>query len=167
MPEQIIPRAKAIQLMRKAHYTARLFSKDPRKKVACIFVSPKSFATLAESWNGFVRGWSGDTPETWANREATLRAPVRHAERNAIDFSARHGVALEGAICISTFMPCRECCASLAQVGVSAIITMRPNLAVTKWAESIQDSLSIIEDLKIPLMMLEPDEVVELPALVE
>lgn len=150
---------KALNFMRKALFSARLFSKDPSTKVFCIMLDSVTHATLAESWNGFVKGWKGDTPETWSNRELKMRAPVRHAERNAIDFSARNGVKLEGSICIVTFMPCRECAASLAQIGVTGIVTMRPDYDHPRWGESFRDSKALIDDLEIPIYFLDPEEV--------
>lgn len=161
---EFIRKDKAILLMKKALNTASLFSKDPNRKVSCLMVRPGNLATLAESWNGFVAGWSGDTPENWASQEAKARAPVRHAERNAIDFSARNGVALEGAIAVVTYMPCRDCAASLAQVGISGIVTITPDFNHHRWGESFRDSLALIEDLKLPILFLKPEEVVTLPS---
>lgn len=160
---EFIRRDKAVLLMQKALHTASLFSKDPNRKVCCLMVKPGNLSTLAESWNGFVAGWSGDTPENWSSQEAKSRGPVRHAERNAIDFSARNGVALEGAIAIVTYMPCRDCAASMAQVGISGIVTIQPDFEHHRWGESFKDSLSLIQDLKIPILFLDPKELVSLP----
>lgn len=161
---EFIRRDKAVLQMKKALHTASLFSKDPNRKVACLMVKPGNFSVLAESWNGFVAGWSGDTAETWSSQEAKSRAPVRHAERNAIDFSARNGVALEGAIAIVTYMPCRDCAASLAQVGISGIVTITPDFNHHRWGESFRDSYNLIQDLKLPILFLDPEEVISLPS---
>lgn len=47
---------------------------------------------------------------------------AQHAERNAIDFAARHGLSLEGSVLYVTHMPCEQCAGSLLNVGVIRVI---------------------------------------------
>jgi len=51
---------------------------------------------------------------------------AQHAERNAIDFAARHGLQLEGSDLHVTHMPCEQCAGSLLNVGINTIFYMHP-----------------------------------------
>ena len=47
---------------------------------------------------------------------------AEHAERNAIAFAARHGVALEGTEMYVTHMPCVDCAKSIINAGITRVI---------------------------------------------
>lgn len=47
---------------------------------------------------------------------------ANHAERNGIDFAARHGISLEGSELHVTHMPCPTCAGSLLNVGVKRVV---------------------------------------------
>lgn len=47
---------------------------------------------------------------------------AEHAERNAIAFAARHGVALEGCDLYVTHMPCLPCSMAVVNAGVKRVI---------------------------------------------
>lgn len=49
-----------------------------------------------------------------------------HAERNAIAFAARHGVALEGSTMTVTHMPCAACAMSIINAGIKEVVYLRP-----------------------------------------
>lgn len=49
-----------------------------------------------------------------------------HAERNAIDWSARRGVATEGLIMYTTDAPCVACSKSIIQSGIKKVVYDRP-----------------------------------------
>lgn len=51
---------------------------------------------------------------------------AQHAERNAIDFAAKHGLSLEGSTLHVTHMPCEQCAGSLLNVGVELVIYLQP-----------------------------------------
>jgi dCMP deaminase len=51
---------------------------------------------------------------------------AQHAERNAIDFAAKHGLSLEGSTLHVTHMPCEQCAGSLLNVGVALVIYLQP-----------------------------------------
>lgn len=48
-----------------------------------------------------------------------------HAERNLIDFAARHGIRLEGAEMILTDTPCAQCAGSIINAGIISVIAAR------------------------------------------
>lgn len=47
---------------------------------------------------------------------------AEHAERNAIAFAARHGVALEGTEMHVTHMPCLACAMSIINAGIETVV---------------------------------------------
>jgi len=60
-------------------------------------------------------------------RDVLHGCPIaNHAERNGIDFAARHGISLEGSEVHVTHMPCPTCAGSLLNVGVKRVIYKVP-----------------------------------------
>lgn len=51
---------------------------------------------------------------------------AEHAERNAIAFAARYGVALAGSSLYVTHMPCLSCAMSIINAGVKEVHYVRP-----------------------------------------
>lgn len=51
---------------------------------------------------------------------------AEHAERNAIAFSARYGVALDGCEMHVTHMPCKACAMSIINAGVTRVVYKHP-----------------------------------------
>ena len=49
-----------------------------------------------------------------------------HAERNAIDWAARHGVTLLGSELVTTDTPCLSCAGSIINAGICAVWSVRP-----------------------------------------
>ena len=49
-----------------------------------------------------------------------------HAERNAIDWAARHGVALLGSELVTTDTPCLSCAGSIINACICAVWSVRP-----------------------------------------
>lgn len=49
-----------------------------------------------------------------------------HAERNAIDWAARHGIRLEGAELVTTDTPCWQCAGSIINAGIISVVAVRP-----------------------------------------
>ena len=45
-----------------------------------------------------------------------------HAEQNAINFAARHGIAIEGATIYTTTYPCSWCAKSIVNAGVTRVV---------------------------------------------
>lgn len=58
-----------------------------------------------------------------ATKRACLTAA--HAERNAIDWAARHGIRLEGAELVTTDTPCYQCAGSIINAGIVGVISVR------------------------------------------
>lgn len=50
---------------------------------------------------------------------------AQHAERNCIDWAARHGIRLEGAELVSTDTPCYQCAGSIINAGILSVVSLR------------------------------------------
>lgn len=48
-----------------------------------------------------------------------------HAERNAIDWAARHGIRLEGSEIVTTDTPCASCAGSIINAGIVRVVALR------------------------------------------
>lgn len=51
---------------------------------------------------------------------------AQHAERNCIDWAARHGIRLEGAELVTTDTPCWDCAGSVINAGLQSVVSLRP-----------------------------------------
>lgn len=49
-----------------------------------------------------------------------------HAERNALNFAARHGVRVEGATLYTTVSPCIPCCYDILACGIVRVVYHQP-----------------------------------------
>lgn len=49
-----------------------------------------------------------------------------HAERNAIDWAARYGLALDGSELVVTDTPCAQCAGSIINAGIRSVVAKRP-----------------------------------------
>lgn len=70
-----------------------------------------------------------------------------HAETNAIAFSARHGVAIEGATLYATHMPCVSCSQLIINSGIRRVIYVEP-YRVTDGRELLEAAAIDIEAWK-------------------
>ena len=95
-------------------------SKDPSTKVGSIIVGPDR-NVLTTGFNGFPRGVL-DTEERLNDRKTKL-ALIAHAERNAMDQAARHGISLRGStLYVTPIPPCAECAKSIIQSGIVRVV---------------------------------------------
>lgn len=105
--------------------TIATWSKDPRKKVGAVLVSPNN-SIISTGYNGFPRDMY-DPPSAYEDREYK-KARVVHAEMNAILQAARNGVRVEDSVLFVTLFPCRECAKAIANSGISEVHYRYSNL---------------------------------------
>lgn len=134
-----------------------LRSKDRDTKLGCVIVG-KDKEVRSMGYNGFVRG---------ANDEVACRYErpekyhwFEHAERNAIYNAARCGTPLDGCTAYIGLCPCIECTRALIQVGIKEIVVDRiaDELRATKdtkWTESHQRSLLLLNEVGVKLRRVE------------
>ena len=95
------------------------------RKVGAVIVTP-DMRSLSGGFNGVPSGFPH--PITCARKEAGVTSgkcldmcPCAHAESNAIDNAARHGVAIKGAYLYCTTKPCVFCMGRIANAGISKV----------------------------------------------
>lgn len=120
--------------MEFAHLAASR-STCPRRHVGAVLVRDSQI--LATGYNGAVRGAPHcDDVGCLLDAQGSCQRTV-HAELNAIDQAAKHGVSVEGATLFVTDAPCLTCAKSLAQVGIRAVVVDR--------AYGASDGLDLLE----------------------
>jgi len=135
-------------------------SKDNSTKVGCVIVGQDN-GVLSTGFNGFPRGVT-ETEEEWVKKvsywdQGELVKPVpgsfdrwgrpqkyswvEHAERNAVYYAARHGIALNGAKAYLNWdpRPCADCTRAFIQAGIVEIIG--PNIPFTGKGSGVNYSL--------------------------
>lgn len=58
---------------------------------------------------------------------------AQHAERNLIDFCARHGIKLLGAEMYTTDTPCLTCAGSIVNAGILSVVAFQPYRVMDGW----------------------------------
>lgn len=95
------------------------------RRVGAVIVSPDN-RSLTDGFNGVPTGFPH--PTTCARKEANIPSgqcldmcPCAHAESNAIDNAARHGVCIKGAYLYCTTKPCVFCMGRIANAGIKKV----------------------------------------------
>ena len=84
-----------------------------KTKVGCVLVKDKHI--ISTGYNGTPKGTDNETRCSNGNTLDT----VIHAEMNAVLWAKQ---SLEGAICYTTFYPCKRCAIYLYQAGIKEIV---------------------------------------------
>lgn len=92
-----------------------------------------------------------DTTHTQKCRgEDIQRCKAQHAERNCIDWAARHGIRLEGSELVSTDTPCHQCAGSIINAGIRSVVSLR-SYRLTEGVEMLHSAgvtCSLFEDVR-------------------
>lgn len=95
------------------------------RKVGAVFVHDK--VPLMSGFNGVPPGYPH--PKTCPRIEAGCKSgegldkcPCNHAERNAVNLAAKHGIVLRGSTLYCTARPCSGCIGDMAVVGIKRVI---------------------------------------------
>lgn len=88
----------------------------PRKSVGAVIV--RDHRIIATGYNGSPSGWDQCNEVGCHMVDGHCKRAI-HAEKNALLYAARHGIALRGATCYVTVRPCLDCFQSLAVAGVN------------------------------------------------
>jgi len=85
--------------------------------------TPKGFQNCSERFPNLIerprKTWSTDERD---EHHAFSEAHEIHAEENAINFAARHGLSIEGSDVYCTLQPCNRCLKMLCAPGIKRII---------------------------------------------
>lgn len=133
-------------------FAAAVKSKDSRQKVGCVVVGPFN-NILTTGFNGFPRGVQ-ETDERMLDKTTKLLF-IAHAERNAMDQAARHGISLHAATMFVTKHPCNECAKSIIQAGIQRVVCPPLN-ADSSWSESARLAKTMLDEAQVVLHILQP-----------
>jgi dCMP deaminase len=148
-----IPPAFDVCCMKQVYLAAER-SKDPRTKIGAVLVREKN--VIGTGYNGFARKVN-DSPDRY-NDKPTKYKFVVHAEDNAILTCARLGIPTLGSVLYTNGIPCRECCKSVIQGGITEIVVHKqwPNLTHSQaWVDSIKDSTTMLGEADITIRWLD------------
>lgn len=132
-------------------FAAAVKSKDSRQKVGCVVVGPFN-NILTTGFNGFPRGVT-ENDERMLNK-ATKLLFIAHAERNAMDQAARHGISLHGSTMFVTKHPCNECAKSIIQAGIRRVVCP-PLDEGSSWTESSRLAKTMLDEAEVVLHVMQ------------
>lgn len=112
-----------------------------RLKVGVVF--SREGRIVVNGYNGAPRG----LPHCNHTMADTKCENAEHAERNAIAFAARHGLALEGTEVHCTHAPCLDCARALINVGITKL-TYEKEYRLT-------EGLSLLRSVGIPCIQVD------------
>lgn len=92
-----------------------------RRQVGAVVADHRG-VILSTGYNGALSGF----PHCAPHNDYDPCETSSHAERNAVYFAARRGVALEGAQVVSTDAPCVACAKAMIQSGIVKVTYWRP-----------------------------------------
>lgn len=125
------------------------WSKDPRRKVGCVFVRDGK-REVAKGYNGLPGSLSDSLDRL---RDPTFKDKViLHAEKNAIIYAAKYGISPQGCTAYVTYHPCATCASMLIEAGIAKIICPSPFSASDKWISDFKLSSDILHEAKIPVL---------------
>lgn len=133
-------------------FAAAFKSKDTRQIVGCVVVGPYN-NILTTGFNGFPRGVQ-ETDERMLDKTTKLLF-IAHAERNAMDQAARHGISLHGASMFVTKHPCNECAKSIIQAGIRRVVCP-PLSPESSWSESARLAKTMLDEAQVVLHVMSP-----------
>lgn len=96
-----------------------------RRQVGSVIVKGKQI--VSTGYNGAPQGMPhcleiGCAREGVPSGERSELCRGAHAEQNAINFSARYGISIDGATVYTTHMPCSWCSKSIVNAGIKRVV---------------------------------------------
>lgn len=87
-----------------------------RAKVGAVI--SKNSRPISVGYNGTISGCDNNCEDE--NNKTKIE--VQHAERNALDFASKNGLALNGCTLYVTISPCLECSKSIVTCGIKEVV---------------------------------------------
>jgi len=129
MPKRIILDKTFLRIAREISKLSNCVS----HKVGCVLV--KDGRIVSMGYNGTPAGyincdekfghllWDGELPEKHRSEHHRFSmAHEIHAEKNAMLFAAKNGIAIDGCTCYCTLQPCGMCIKEMCQVNVRRVV---------------------------------------------
>jgi len=133
------------RFMRLAQHIAA-WSKDRSRRVGAIIVGPDR-ELRAAGFNGFPKRVDDGREERYA-RPAKYRW-TEHAERNAIYYAARNGVALNGCTMYLPWFPCMDCARAIVQAGIVRLVCQKPDLEDPQWGTDFAEVPQLLKEASV------------------
>jgi dCMP deaminase len=133
------------QYLRKAYQVATKYSPDPSTKVGAIIISTSGH--IIEGWNHLPSGVEIDLND----RDLKYKM-IEHAERAAIFYAARKGIALEGATMVCPWAACADCARAIAESGFKEVVCHGNAIDATpeRWRKDIEIATIIFKAAGVP-----------------
>jgi dCMP deaminase len=128
------------------------WSKDPRKQVGAVVVSPDR-RRFSAGFNGLPRDWEALSARMGVGimDKATKNRYSLHAEANAI---AQAGAELNGWTIYVTEAPCLDCALAIHRAGIAKVVTV-PIDEGSSWAADQIDAQRLLAAAGIPVLTVE------------
>ncbi len=130
--------------MKMAHEIAYQ-SREKGRKVGCVIVDQHN-NIKSSACNNFPNGVDENLPERHNKENGEKYFWSSHAERNAIYYAARKGIALEGCKIYVPWFPCSDCAKAIIQSGLTHLIAYAPDLDEPKWGEEFKKVVQMLEE---------------------
>lgn len=109
-----------MKVFKKIVYAIAERSKCEKKQVGSIIV--KDGRIISSGYNGTPKGYPNCNEIEKEDHKVWQFEHEIHAEMNAIIWSARNGVSIDGATLISTTEPCVQCAKHIANSGIKEVV---------------------------------------------
>lgn len=133
-------------------------SPDTSKKVGCVITDRAGHKLLVAGFNDFA--------DRCLRKRSRLERPekydwLEHAERKALNRAAREGIAVGGATAYVTYFPCSDCARSLADSGISRVVSPMPDCTHPRWGDSWRIAINIFQESGVQMAFMEVPRVPE------
>lgn len=125
------------------------WSKDRSRKTGCVIVDERN-TLLAIGWNGFPRGVDDDVSDR--HQRPAKYSWTEHAERNAINNAAAHGIRLLGATLFIPWFPCADCTRGIIQAGIGRLVAVTPEWEDTRFNFMLSRDMLVEAGVEIVLI---------------
>lgn len=134
-------------------------SKDPSTKVGAI-ITGADHGDKTRGFNGFPRGVEDDPDKVPERYVRPIKYKyTEHAERNAIYYAARKGIALEGSTLYVDWCPCTDCARGVIQAGIERLVIDGDSASYNdpelqaRWKEDQDISLEMLNESETELVI--------------
>jgi dCMP deaminase len=146
----------------RAHYMVlakcvAAFSPDRDTKVGCVIVAEDKREILATGCNRFPEGLNTELEERYQRPEKYKY--TEHAERVAIYYAAKHGVALQDSTLYLSYHPCGDCARAIIQAGIQEVVCHAPVWGNEKWDEELRLGALLLSEAGVAVVYVPAEEV--------
>lgn len=123
-------------------------SPDPSRKTGCVIL--KADGDSVGGWNNFP---SGVFPRLERPAKYVF---IEHAERAAIYFAAREGLALKDGTIYLTWFPCADCARAIVCSGIKKLVGYEPDWSEVRYG--FHDARTILQEGGVEIVFEERED---------